>query len=246
MCSVSWRLDEQGYQVFFNRDEQKSRALALPPQQLSLDQVDVLMPIDPVGQGSWISTNEFGLSLCLLNNYQGQLPSGRLTSRGLLLKQLSCANNLGTLRERFNKINLNHFAPFILLAFAPDLTQSNPDVWSYEWDGEALQIKLTQAPRFSSGVDLPRVVAYREQAYALCGGSTQDHIDFHRHHHSTESHLSVCMHRQDAHTVSFTQISVTKGQQRMHYVAGSPCGCLNESSLVKNTYQILKPTALVS
>lgn len=31
MCSVTWSLSETGYQVFFNRDEQKSRALALAP-----------------------------------------------------------------------------------------------------------------------------------------------------------------------------------------------------------------------
>ena len=46
MCSVSWLLEKKGYQVFFNRDEQKSRALALPPKKYTLDGVDVLMPLD--------------------------------------------------------------------------------------------------------------------------------------------------------------------------------------------------------
>lgn len=31
MCSVTWSLSDTCYQVFFNRDEQRSRALALPP-----------------------------------------------------------------------------------------------------------------------------------------------------------------------------------------------------------------------
>lgn len=56
----------------FNRDEQKSRALALAPAIYDRQGVSVMMPLDPQGQGSWISLNQFGLSLCLLNNYQAE------------------------------------------------------------------------------------------------------------------------------------------------------------------------------
>lgn len=46
MCSVTWYLSDTGYQVFFNRDEQRSRALALPPKPYELQETSVLMPLD--------------------------------------------------------------------------------------------------------------------------------------------------------------------------------------------------------
>lgn len=94
MCSVTWSLSDTGYQVFFNRDEQRSRALALPPAIYDRQGVAVMMPLDPQGQGSWISLNQFGLSLCLLNNYQGRVPDGTLISRGLLLKSLAGSSSI--------------------------------------------------------------------------------------------------------------------------------------------------------
>ncbi|MBJ7536226.1 NRDE family protein [Marinomonas transparens] len=243
MCSVSWLIDKDGYQIFFNRDEQKNRALALPPQQLTLDQVDVLIPIDPVGKGSWISVNEFGLSLCLLNNYQGKTPSGELISRGLLLKNLSVAASVEELERAFKRLSLRQFAPFTLLAFDSDLTLENPNVMAFEWNGEDFHQQVTEAPHFSSGVELEQVVAYRHQAYL-----THQHelLDFHRHHHIEHSHFSVCMHRHDAQTVSFTHVQVTANKQQMSYVAGSPCMALSAAALTKNCYQILKREALVS
>ena len=113
MCSVSWLLEDNGYQVFFNRDEQKTRALAMPPKQYRVNGVDIIMPLDPTGGGSWISINEFGLSLCLLNNYQGIVPDGLLVSRGLLLKNLSSSRNISQLSVAFHKLDLHSFAPFL-------------------------------------------------------------------------------------------------------------------------------------
>ncbi|HDV5401969.1 TPA: NRDE family protein, partial [Vibrio cholerae] len=119
MCSVTWSLSDTGYQVFFNRDEQRSRALALPPAIYDRQGVAVMMPLDPQGQGSWISLNQFGLSLCLLNNYQGRVPDGTLISRGLLLKSLAGSSSIEQITLAFEKLALSRFAPFTLLAFDP-------------------------------------------------------------------------------------------------------------------------------
>ncbi|GAB3487363.1 NRDE family protein [Marinomonas epiphytica] len=240
MCSVSWLIDSSGYQIFFNRDEQKTRGLALPPQYLDIDGTEVLMPIDPVGKGSWISTNEHGLSLCLLNNYQGQVPSGKLISRGQLLRDLSNASGIKEVERRFKELNLACFAPFTLLAFAPNLGRGSELVWAFEWDGKAFSIGVTQAPKFSSGVELEIVTEYRQQVYQKCEKNTEAHLAFHRQHHPSQSHLSVCMHRQDAQTVSFTNIKVTQNQQEMIYVAGAPCENLSSKNLHQNRYKLKK------
>ncbi|KAB0302623.1 hypothetical protein F2Z80_00920 [Vibrio fortis] len=226
MCSVSWLLEENGYQVFFNRDEQKTRALAMPPKQYQVNGVDIIIPLDPTGGGSWISINEFGLSLCLLNNYQGIVPDGPLISRGLLLKNMSSSRNIAQLTEAFHRLELSSFAPFTLLAFAPNLTQHNGVVVAYKWDGVQQSIVETDSPLFSSGVDLARVQAYRQAKYdqlISTGKNQQNLLMFHSHHHSEQPHLGTCMHRSDAHTVSFTHLRNRHGQALMFYAPGAPC-----------------------
>ena len=226
MCSVSWLLEENGYQVFFNRDEQKTRALAMPPKQYQVNGVDIIMPLDPAGGGSWISINEFGLSLCLLNNYQGIVPNAPLISRGLLLKNMSSSRNIAQLTEAFHRLELSSFAPFTLLAFAPNLTQHNGVVVAYKWDGVQQNIVETDSPLFSSGVDLARVQAYRQAKYdqlISTGKNQQNLLMFHSHHHSEQPHLGTCMHRSDAHTVSFTHLRNRHGQASMFYAPGAPC-----------------------
>ncbi len=74
MCTVSWLLHDAGYEVFFNRDEQKGRAIANPPAVFDREGTRYMMPVDPDGGGTWIAMNQHGLSLCLLNYYQGDIP----------------------------------------------------------------------------------------------------------------------------------------------------------------------------
>ncbi|MGO2356355.1 MAG: NRDE family protein [Marinomonas foliarum] len=233
MCSVSWWIDESGYQLFFNRDEQKTRAPALSPQSFTLQGIQVLMPIDPVGKGSWISLNEAGVSLCLLNNYQGKTPSGQLTSRGQLVKQLSSATGLAQIEWQFAQLDLQQFAPFTLLAFE----LGNSKVREFQWDGENASILYAQSPHFSSAVELEGVTAYRQSVYEeLAVESADDLLLFHSQHHPEQSHFSVCMHREDAQTVSFTRIQVAKDNFQMSYVAGSPCSNLTPQALASQSY----------
>ena len=234
MCSVSWLIDDSGYQIFFNRDEQKTRAQALPPSVQQMDGMNVLMPIDPVGQGSWISTNEVGVSLCLLNNYQATNPKGAVFSRGLLLKNLSKEKSIADVCTAFERLSLPQFAPFVLLAFDLSVSQKGGQVMSLTWDGVDFTIEPAQLPLFSSGVDLERVTAYRKSAFETIVGDQPNEarlLAFHQHHHAEHSHMSVCMHRDDAETVSFTQIIVTPENQIMRYINGSPCGHLTQEAL---------------
>lgn len=241
MCSVSWLIDQNGYQVFFNRDEQKTRTRALPPHIHEMAGVKILMPIDPVGQGSWISVNEHGMALCLLNNYQGNNPKGALFSRGLLLKHLSKEVNANDVCNAFHDLTLSQFAPFTLLAFDLNLLAKNTSVMVLDWNGSSSSIYPTNSPLFSSSVDLPQVTANRQLAYQQIVGKkpTQSSLlAFHKQHHSHEPHKSVCMHREDAKTVSFTQIIVTHKEQEMRYVAGSPCMTLTLETLLENRHKL--------
>jgi hypothetical protein len=248
MCSVSWLINKSGYQIFFNRDEQKTRAKALPPVELNMGRVSVIMPIDPLGQGSWISTNDMGVSLCLLNNYQASNPNDVVLSRGLLLKELAKAESIEGVREACSLLNLRQFAPFSLLAFDLGICQQGKSVIVFEWNGVKCSIHPTDSPLFSSGMDLSNVTNYRDAVFRRIVGddpTEEKLLAFHRHHHTEQPHMSVCMHRKDAETVSFTQVVVSEQSQEMRYVAGSPCARLHKQALPQTTLTLPSRRALV-
>lgn len=278
MCTVSWLLAHDGYQVFFNRDEQKGRAIAQLPKYFNDSGVKYLMPVDPVGGGSWIAMNQAGLSVCLLNYYQHTPPEQDLISRGLLVKSLASLTSISKIRQALSKLNLQRYAAFTLLIFPSHLTADVGEVYAVRWDGENL-IKLTaESPMVSSSVALTEVSNYREDHHhsillqdlvlftgegcndelALPKASTPVELEnkeseheniialtnqralddknsaaltrFHASHEPKPSYLSVCMHRDDAHTVSFTHLVATEKQLRMNYVSGCPCSSKNSQS----------------
>lgn len=247
MCTASWLLDKTGYQVFFNRDEQIGRARALPPTEFTSEQnIHFLMPVDPVGKGSWIATNEHGLTLCLLNFYQGQTPSGDLVSRGQLVKSYAHYSDAETLIANFTKLSLDRYAPFTLVVFDAQLSSEQGHVKALQWNGKTLVDSLPLPPLISSAVDADRVRASRRNLFAKFNTieeSTTSRLLFHHSHEPMQGHCSPCMHRDDAQTVSFTHVIVTKTDIRVNYQDGSPCqqSPYHESRLIKlNTKHIEK------
>jgi len=227
MCTASWLLEPKGYQLFFNRDEQKGRAKALPPQQFISDNgISYMMPVDPVGKGSWIATNEFGLTLCLLNYYQGQTPQGELISRGQLVKSFAHYASADELISDFARLSYQQYAPFTLVVFDAELTAYNGHVRSLQWDGKTLVDSLPLPPLISSAVDADNVRNERRRLFAEYNEKEESitgRLAFHHSHDPHKGHFSPCMHRDDAHTVSFTHISVTEGNVEINYQDGSPC-----------------------
>ncbi|PWT90672.1 MAG: hypothetical protein C5B56_05030, partial [Proteobacteria bacterium] len=71
MCTVSWVHQPDGYHLLCNRDEKRTRGVASGPRLQRCGGVNYLAPMDPDFGGTWIATNEFGISLCLLNGEIG-------------------------------------------------------------------------------------------------------------------------------------------------------------------------------
>jgi len=82
MCTITFWPRTHGYCVGMNRDEQRSRVAALPPQRRETPSGATLYPFEP-GGGTWISTNTYGVTLGLLNvcGFPRTAP-GPPTSRG--------------------------------------------------------------------------------------------------------------------------------------------------------------------
>ena len=68
MCTLTYLLNDFGDELFFNRDEQRSRLPTIPPK---FNQTrNAIYPVDPQGEGTWLAVNQQGLTLALLNYYQ--------------------------------------------------------------------------------------------------------------------------------------------------------------------------------
>jgi len=226
MCTVSWIHTPDGYELFCNRDERLARKAALPPQILDVRETKAIAPRDGDFGGSWISVNEFGLSLCLLNLYEAPLRAGEFTSRGLLLMDFADSASPEYLIARLPEVSLHEFRPFTLLALAvgkPTLiVRWNGSGCGFDRDGES------QMPLTSSSFDTARVVESRKHHFRHLSAKATE-IDsgllsrFHRSHEPSRGAYSTCMHRADAETVSFTQIAVDSNLIQFRYHPHSPC-----------------------
>lgn len=240
MCTLSWISTPTAYHLFFNRDETRTRPLAHPPSIFEYAKgLKALMPIDPVGGGSWLSVNQHGVSLALLNLYQGSTPPGQLESRGRLLKDCADVTNYAELLERVEQRSLACVAPFSLLYFDVDTLNKSPHATAclLRWDGELLTSLSQFSPLISSAFNYDAVLQSRLHVFSEAGLNECEDLStkvvkahrIHASHQPSRSAYSVCMHREDAHTVSFTQVSVEQNQVGMTYHDGPPCMNLDRS-----------------
>ncbi|QUJ69514.1 NRDE family protein (plasmid) [Photobacterium sp. GJ3] len=227
MCTASWRITPEGYELLFNRDERRERPLAQPPARFhsAAYQTQALMPIDPLGQGSWIAVNQYGLSLCLLNHYQGETPNSADSSRGQIVRALAFCPDAASVMSQFSQLRLARFAPFTLLILAPSADTTAQDIPAVCWDGKQMLVCPVDAPVTSSSVAFETVRQNRHETFAQL---TSEHISpetlmqFHHSHAPDHGFSSVCMHREHSQTVSLTQVLCNKNTVQMHYYDKAP------------------------
>jgi hypothetical protein len=227
MCTVSWLHDDNGYLLFCNRDEKRSRAKALGPQVNSREGVRFIAPTDSAAGGTWIGVNEFGISLCLLNGaHVGAVAS---KSRGLLIPDLLSAVSVQQVIERVTLLDLSPFSPFTLAILA-----AGRRAVLIAWNCATKSITATaeaHMPLVSSAFDADGVRSRRHKEFRrITGGAGRLNaaalLDFHRSHGTAPDAYSVCMHRPDAETVSFSSIRVTRSEVEFYYAPEAPCRSL--------------------
>ena len=219
MCTLTYRLTAQGYQLFFNRDEQRTRPQAVPP---TIDEaLQSAYPIDPTGGGTWIAVHQSGVSLALLNYYQAQVKSGLKTfiSRGVIIPKLLLDSE--NIHNALLNMDLSVFQSFNLCVFGCNLSAKKgqeEQATQYIWNGQDLTFStlkvLDSQPITSSSVDFETVYAYRKQQFnnmINTQATMADYLAYHQ-HQGESGKCSVNMFREDAKTVSFTQISVDQNQ----------------------------------
>lgn len=217
MCSVIWQWNSHDLEVIFNRDEQKARAAAIAPSCLQLENTTVLMPLDPVGGGSWIATNEYGLTVALLNNYAvAPNPDKNYTSRGQLVRKLSAyTTRLDAEAALATLVENTSYAAFSLLIWdRNDATES-----LYQWNEKDLKcLEIKQSFFTSSSWNTEEVQAYRTESYFAHLKSTEpDMKTFMKTVPDDYEKWSVYMERELTQTVSISQISITENKTHFSY-----------------------------
>jgi hypothetical protein len=230
MCTVSWLRRPGGYELFCNRDERHSRKPGAPPALQGARGMRFVAPTDGDHGGSWIGVNEAGLALCLLNGYEGaptaSAAEGDYRSRGLLLTGLIDCATVSQVRERVLGADLSCYRPLTMAVLTPDepalLVRWAGGRKSFDAAGDAA-MPLTSSSYRGDEVSAARRSLFRRMVDES-GAVTPEFLrEFHRSHEPERGAFSVCMHRGDAATVSFSHVKVDGRLIEFSYQPLSPC-----------------------
>ena len=225
MCTLSFIVRANGYLIGMNRDERVTRQLALAPQVTGAGTLEAVYPRED-GSGTWIASNALGISFALLNR-NGSKGAAKLRSRGSVIPALLESASLREATTIMEHMDLRGILPFRTVGFFP----GEGALAQWNWDIEKLDLfKLPWQARhwFSSGIsdELAREVrgltcsqAWRRHNAGSPGWLRRLHAS----HAPARGSFSVCMHRPDAASVSYTEIFCEADELTMRYHAGQPC-----------------------
>lgn len=211
------RASGPSFRLVMNRDELRTRAPGLPPSLHTIGARSILMPIDPVSQGTWIGINDCGIFVSLLNLTEPDQPSNpdkSSLSRGGIIPLILKHSTLDRAIDEARHILTANYSPFRLLIGARE--------GLYVLHSRARTLKSLAPPLLltSSGlgddlVQTPRAMLFVSTIARDPSASTQD--AFHYHVFPGQHHLSVFMDRADARTVSTTTLEISSVSATMYY-----------------------------
>jgi hypothetical protein len=227
MCTVTFIARKHGYALGMNRDEKLTRAKGRSPKVRWRNGVKVLCPSESNG-GTWIAVNEFGATLSLINWYSvaNQVEHDSV-SRGEIIRTLSACDSPDPVDTGLAKLPLPQINPFRLIGIFPAIGK----IVEWRWDLKRLVRKKHRWATqqwVSSGFDEAKAQLIRGRTFRRAlRQSTASSIHWlrrlHQSHAPRVGPFSTCMHRCDAATVSYTEVSVSSRLAVMRHCMGSLC-----------------------
>lgn len=228
MCTVTFIARKRGYLLGMNRDEKRLRPEGLPPRQSFKNGRTVICPSEP-GGGSWISLNDGGVTFALINWYSvGAAVAENPVSRGNVVRAVAAETSAQCAFNVICQLALPQMNPFRLIGIFPAQEQvcewrwdlNTLVCWKHDWESQQW---------ISSGHDEITAQSVRTQTFRTAlnqrtSGSAAWLRRLHRSHGPAPGPFSICMHRADAATVSYTEIIATSQRAKMNYYQSAPCG----------------------
>ena len=225
MCTMTWFVKDNGYELFFNRDESINRRRAKLPSIQSDQAIKYISPTDADAGGTWIASNQFGITVCLLNHYQfEQLASYQdWTSRGEIVRRFATTEDIYLAEAEFCELQLHNYRAFRMFI----INKQGANCLCI-WDGHSARVERNvKTPKFSSSIDATHVKVVRKKLFLdrqlENSQDTAKYLQFHSSHYPNESQESVCMHRPEGNTVSLSHVSVNSELVDFSYADGPPC-----------------------
>ena len=229
-----------------NRDDSLGRPAALPPALRRVAGVDTVYPTDPAG--TWIAANEFGITLALINWDRPKL-TPKLHSRGGVIPAVIGCTSTAAAATKLSELDLHGVWPFRLFGFFGN----ERTVREWRWNGSRLaaQSHLWQREHwFSSGLSDLKAAQQRRR---IVDSASRDASlgkpawlrKLHRQHGDGPGPFSICVHRNDAATLSYTEVVLHRAHLSMRYAAGQPCTSLRPGNLLSLELAISTPNQTV-
>jgi len=228
MCTLTVVTGNGEYLMAMNRDEKIARGAGLPPAIREFDGSRVIYPSEGNG-GTWLATNEYGIALALLN-WNDIAPHGRDAKRrrrGRVIPTLIDSRSLSDLHEVFSVSNFVGMMPFRLVGVFP----SEQEIWEWRWDSAQIDFDVhawESRHWFSSSLSDERAESLRGAACRVArhesdAGSVRWLRRLQASHAGGPGPFSLCVHREDVKTLSYTEVVLSSGSVRMCHFRGSPC-----------------------
>ena len=229
MCTLSVIPRDNGYLLGMNRDERIARGAGLPPQVREFAGARAIYPTDGHG-GTWLGVNEDAVALALLNwtDLSSQaLHTKKRRSRGVLIPALIGSSTLSALRAALASMTVEGILPFRLVGVFPSERKIA------EWRWNSVQIESLLHPWearnwFSSSLwntlaGHLRGAACRNAWSEPDAGSSPWLRRLHASHTDASGAFSLCVHRPEVRTLSYSEIDCSFAAIRMKHSVGSPC-----------------------
>lgn len=227
MCTFSFVPTKDGYYAAMNRDERLTRRKASVPSTFQSGDLLAIYPFEE-GGGTWIACNQHGVTLALLNwNLAASDTLTKQRSRGTLIPQLIGKSALDEITRDLAQQTLDGLLPFRIVG----VFQNHQQIREWRWNGISLALlSFPWKPQhwFSSGTSDEMAERIRGEACQVAwqepnAGSLSWLRTLHSSHGLAAGPFSVCAHRLDAGTVSYSEIAFDANIVTFGYIDGPPC-----------------------
>jgi hypothetical protein len=237
MCTLTVVTGSDTYLMAMNRDEKIARGAGMPPEIYEFDDTRAIYPNDGDG-GTWIAANEYGIALALLNwhDVASSRKAAKTQSRGRVIPALIGSRSLAGLQEVFDVSNFKGMMPFRLVGVFP----SEREIREWRWDSMHLEFHVREWKLrhwFSSSLSDKQAASLRGAACRAANdesdvGSVPWLRRLHASHVTDPGPFSLCVHREDVRTLSYTEVACTPATVTVEHFLASPCS-MRSSHLIQ-------------